>query len=280
MFCEMDPLITDSVHQTGPGRWSLGSAIICEQGFKPHERALVTWEDENNGHYYSLRKATEADSPLRPHGDVPGTSLPEDHLLHRAGTSSAVWTLGGIVCKVKSWIPGMQLEHETIAFVNKHFSRVPTARVLFAWIDEPLNRTFTILETVRGNRLDRVWPSLSNAQRLSIAAQVAAFCATMSTQTSTKFQTASGCGPTELFLIPKATEDYPSWKPLIWDVQDREYAAEYFLPMKMGPSFVFYHSDLGPTNIIIGRDGEVQAVIDWESAAFSPNILRCSKAPY
>ncbi|KAK8160492.1 hypothetical protein BKA80DRAFT_101722 [Phyllosticta citrichinensis] len=103
----------------------------------------------------------------------------------------------------------MQLEHETIAFVNKHFPSVPTAKVLFAWIDELLKRMFTILETVKGNRLDRAWPSLSDTQRQSIAAQVAVFCATMSTQTSTKFQTASGCGPTELFLIPKATEDYP-----------------------------------------------------------------------
>ncbi|KAK8160491.1 hypothetical protein BKA80DRAFT_275183 [Phyllosticta citrichinensis] len=42
--------------------------------------------------------------------------------------------------------------------------------------------------------------------------------------------------------------------------------------MKMGPSSVFYHSDLGPTNIIIGCYGEVQAAIDWESAAFYPTF--------
>ncbi|KAK7606384.1 kinase-like domain-containing protein [Phyllosticta paracitricarpa] len=271
MFCEMDRPISDSVRQIGLDRWLLGSAMVCEQGLTPHERALVSWHDEN-GNCYSVCHATEADGRLRTRGKIPGDALPEDLLLHQAGTASAVWKLGGTVCKVKSWIPGLQLEHETITFINEHFPSIPTAKVLFAWIDEPLNRTFTILETVKGNRLDRAWPSLSDGQRQSIAAQIAAFCATLATQTSTKYETLSRYGSAELFLIPREPKDHPSWKPVIWDPQGLDKATEYFFPLKVAHSFVLYHADLGPTNIFINRDGEVQAVIDWESAAFYPKF--------
>lgn len=37
-------------------------------------------------------------------------------------------------------------------------------------------------------------------------------------------------------------------------------------------SFSFYHADLGPTNIIVSKDGSVAGVLDWESAAYYPKF--------
>lgn len=44
-------------------------------------------------------------------------------------------------------------------------------------------------------------------------------------------------------------------------------------------TFHFYHADLGPTNILVSKHGEVTGVLDWESAGFYPEYWICLK-PY
>jgi hypothetical protein len=44
-------------------------------------------------------------------------------------------------------------------------------------------------------------------------------------------------------------------------------------PPAIGDKFYFYHTDLGPTNILISDDGStVTAILDWESAGFYPKF--------
>jgi hypothetical protein len=42
--------------------------------------------------------------------------------------------------------------------------------------------------------------------------------------------------------------------------------------------FLFYHPDLGPTNVMVSEDGDsVAAIIDWEAAAYFPSFWVATK---
>jgi hypothetical protein len=42
--------------------------------------------------------------------------------------------------------------------------------------------------------------------------------------------------------------------------------------LQLGQPYYYYHADLGPTNIMVSCDGNVNGVIDWESAGFYPHF--------
>lgn len=200
-------------------------------------------------------------------------------MIHTAGTSTAVWALGDhFICKSKSWVPGMQSEAETIAFAQQHLPAVTIPEVLAAWVDESWNRFFIIQRRVAGTTLDEAWPTLSTEQRRAIAAGVARHCALLAQHTSQTFTTVSGDAIVEDFIGSRPFESpEPSWKPHIlprWSLPEFQAFTAKFFPN--GPAdqpsideFVFYHADLGPTNVMV-RDEQLHGLIDWESAAYYP----------
>lgn len=57
-------------------------------------------------------------------------------LVHEAGTSAAVWCIGtNTFCKVKSWCEGMELESETIQFVQNNAFGITISEVIHTWVD-------------------------------------------------------------------------------------------------------------------------------------------------
>lgn len=54
-------------------------------------------------------------------------------------------------------------------------------------------------------------------------------------------------------------------------------------PPQFDEPFVFYHPDLGPTNILVSDDGDsLAAIIDWEAAAYFPRFwvaTKCQQGP-
>jgi hypothetical protein len=45
--------------------------------------------------------------------------------IYNSGTSGAVWNIGGVLCKVKSWQEGTEQEKDTLDSVRKRFSGIP-----------------------------------------------------------------------------------------------------------------------------------------------------------
>lgn len=43
-------------------------------------------------------------------------------------------------------------------------------------------------------------------------------------------------------------------------------------PPPIGDRFHFYHSDLGPINILLSESGTVKAILDWESVGYYPKF--------
>ncbi|KAL5398398.1 hypothetical protein PMIN03_012786 [Paraphaeosphaeria minitans] len=266
MFCPMDPPIEDSIVLAKPNCWLLGSCYACELVDNVPNDAMASWEA--GGDTYCIRKAStdNRDSVL-------GNS--ESNRVHHAGTSAAVWNIGGTFVKVKAWRDGMQLEVDTIQFVNR-ISSIPVPEIVFSWVDVEWNRSFLILKAIEGRTLGQAWVSLSVDQRLRNAGTVAQFCKTLALSTSRMLMTANGNGVLEPYLTAFPPDSEPSWKPQTLGPytsdQLRSYLSESSVFDEHISSFKFYHADLGPSNIIVDEDGSIIGIIDWESAAFYPTF--------
>ena len=204
---------------------------------------------------------------LRQHGSC------QDGLIHQAGTSAAVWNIGGVFIKVKAWRSEMQLEGDTIRFVNDLVPSLPTPTVLYSWVDAQWSRSFLILGPVIGRTLHQAWDTLSSCSRTELANTVARFCKALAISTSARLETVGGKGIVEPFLTAPPAIFEPSWKPQFLGPYSLEqlqpYLAETLATAAIAP-FALYHADLGPRNILVNDDGNLIAIIDWESAAFYP----------
>lgn len=263
----MDPPIENSVVRTGKNRWLLGSLYICELVPNVPNDAVVSWEADGNT--YCIRRCSSNEQDRTVFCDS------ESNRVHHAGTSAAVWHIGGTFVKVKAWRKGMQLESSTIQFVNRE-SSVPTPEIVFSWVDPSWNRSMLVMKAIKGQTLAQAWGSLSTIQRRQIADTVAQFCTALASSTSNILMTVNGNGLLEPFLTPPPPASEPSWKPQILGPFSHDQLRTYLSgsPGFEGyiDSFKFYHADLGPSNIIVTEDGTIAGIIDWESAAFYPTF--------
>lgn len=143
------------------------------------------------------------------------------------------------------------------------------------------SRSFTIIRRVAGKTLDERWPSLTPSQRSGIAETMAKYCLELSNITSYKFESATKRGVVDQFLNDGTPIAHPTWQPrLIGPMSHGHFTkllnvrtseSPYRIP-SFGKTFHFYHSDLGPTNIMISEAGKVSGIIDWEAASFYPRF--------
>lgn len=254
----------------------MGSTFICEKAIgEVPESAVTTWKDSNDTYY--LRRAVDE--------FLPENNVFED-VIYKAGTGSAVWAIGrNVICKVKTWCHGIEMESSTLAFLSVNFPHIPVPDVVFSWIDTNMNRTFLLLKRIEGHTLQSAWPSLSSEDKHRIASTVAQYCNDLATSQSSSFQSATGLGVLEPFLNVHAEASHPSWKPRLLGPFPSLTFVKYLQRISKRPTpifegtFHFYHADLGPTNILVSQDGEVKGILDWESAAFYPDFW-VSLKPY
>ncbi|KUJ10101.1 uncharacterized protein LY89DRAFT_269934 [Mollisia scopiformis] len=207
MFCEMEPPARESVKRMNPSLWTLGTTVICVKistGDAQPLNSLASWVDGDSTFHLQPRDETYLTNSTE--GDAAIDRLQE------CGTGGSVWKLGSeAICKVKSWYEGRQLEATTIDFVRKTCPEVPMAEVIYSWIDRPINRTFLIMKRVQARTLNTAWPHLSAAQHMNIAKEVAHHCSSLARITSSRYESISGCGVYEYWLMGKLPASNPSW---------------------------------------------------------------------
>ncbi|THW56974.1 hypothetical protein D6D20_08322 [Aureobasidium pullulans] len=281
MYHEMIPPCRESITESGPVVLALGTMVNCIRAplsTPPAPNTLLSWNDTDFV-FHLLPRGVSTEGLVN-------TSLrlqdsdPMHKLIYDAGSCSGVYFLGNeIVCKVKGWKEGMQLESETIAFVREHFPTIPVPEILYSWIDKSINRSFDIMKRVHARTLDKAWADLTPQQRLNIAEQVAGYITLLATKTAKRFETISGCGVGTPALIAGWPFESPihTWfrrtLPPYSVAEYRDYAKRISTapPPEFDDEFVFYHDDQGPTNVLVSDDGNsVAAIIDWENAAFYP----------
>ncbi|THY75443.1 hypothetical protein D6C95_10032 [Aureobasidium pullulans] len=271
----------ESITESGPNILALGTSVNCVRtplASPPPPNTLLSWHDED--FIFHLLPRGRSTANLINSSPQLQDSLPMHELIYDAGSCSGVYLLGNeIVCKVRGWKEGMQLESETIAFVREHLSTIPVPQILYTWIDKSINRSFDIMKRVHARTLDKAWADLTPQQRLNIAEQVAEYLALLATKTAKRFETISGCGVGTPALIAGWPFESPihTWfrrtLPPYSAAEYRDYARRISTapPPEFDDDFVSYHDDQGPTNILVSDDGNsVAAIIDWENAAFYP----------
>jgi hypothetical protein len=275
----MSPLCTESFKVSSSGTLDMGTAVTCvrtKADATPPKDCLAYWLDGD----YTLHL-------LPQHNSTIGTSEhlqdnPEHKLIYQAGSGSAVWTLGNqAICKVHAWKENIQLEAETLAFIREHFPAIPIPEVLFSWIDKPMNRSFLIMKRIHARTLEVAWPLLSPQQRVGIAKEVASYTTLVATKTSGYFQTVSGCGVAKPWLMQGHDFDgpIPSWFPRTIgpftapELRKHWTKISSIPPPSFEDTFVLYHDDQCPTNVLVSDNGDrVEAIIDWANVAYVPRF--------
>ena len=271
----MEPPARESVKRINPQLWTLGSNLICTK-FGAHDvhphNSIVSWQD-GNGIFHLLPRDDSLLMNLN-EGDSATDRIQE------CGTGGGVWGIGNeVICKVKGWSEERQLEASTLNFVRDNFTSIPLPEVLYSWIDRAINRTFLIMRRVHARTLNAAWPSLSTSQRQSIANKMADYCVTLAGKTSSQYESVSGYGVFEYWLMGCPPASNLTWLPMTLGPLSGPELHEYMSNISNEPipdfdnTFLFYHCDLGPTNILISDDGDsVVAIIDWEAAAYFPSF--------
>ncbi|CZR62570.1 uncharacterized protein PAC_12467 [Phialocephala subalpina] len=259
----MSPPIGTSVRSLNsePECWMLGSSKVCERvtvSYPPNvpipSGTIISWKDGE--HTFYLREREDADDLLEDGS--------QEGLIHAAGTSAAIWSLGAdTICKVKAWSDGLESESDTIEFIDHDWSR-----------------SFLMMKRVPGQTLRDAWPYLSLPQKSQIASQVARYCFKLAVITSTKFESATHRGVLEPFFMT-TDPSHPSWKPKplgplsLTDLN--LHLSKSFIGFEVGSTLHFYHADFGPGSIMVSKEGNVEVILDWESAGFYPKSWIASK---
>lgn len=276
----MEPPARESVKRINPHLWILGSSVICSKttaGEAQPLNTIASWQDGDSTFHLLPRDQTLLMTPDQ--GDSAIDRIQE------CGTGGSVWGIGNnVICKVKGWAEGRQLEATTISFVREVCPDVPVPEVLHSWIDRPFKRSFLIMKRVHAQTLEMIWPHLSADQRSNIADEIARHCSALAAKTSSRYETVSGCGVLEYWLMGPPPASNPTWLPMTLSPLTFEGMKKYMTEISTEPppefdgSFSFYHPDLGPTNIMVSDDGtRVAAIIDWEAAAYFPRFWVATK---
>lgn len=249
----MDTAVNQSLKQVDSNTWLIGNLVLHRSS---SNSGIASWYDDNSS--YELTDVSDSlpsASPLPPDN-------PHVKLVYDAGGSSAVWSIGNnAFCKVKTIIYNTTSEAATLEFLHSQRCTFAIPKVLH--YVEHNGRSYLFLERVPGWTLADAWPSLDESWRQHYVNAVVNICKNLADWEGHVFGGVDGKNIPEQYLVKNK------------DVKD--YGAENLQKgcqaMSMScSSFVFYHSDLGPGNIIVETDPKqgTVGIIDWEAAGYFP----------
>lgn len=243
--------INKSIKQIDTDSWLVGHMLLRRY---PYQSDIALWNDDQDGSSYSL---TEAPVPYHSTSKI---DSPYFKLVHEAGDASAVWSIGNVaLCKVRYIEDGVTPESVTLDFVQKQNPSFEIPKVFSHVFDDDIS--FLFLQRVPGRTLDVAWPSLTEDWKRHYVQAIVKVCKEMSEWKANKIGGVDSQNIPEYFLVtPGVSDDFSSigtsCKAIGMDCS----------------TSVFYHADLGPTNIVVEEEpslGKV-GVIDFEISGYFP----------
>lgn len=213
-----------------------------------------TWRDAAGDAY----QITDAPNPLPDSQALDD----DDHIkiVYDAGDVSAVFAIGNLtLCKVRVVeVPQVTREHVTLSWMQqKEWSFSIPSVLHYTEFD---GRYYMFLSRVPGETLDNLWPSMEEATRQHCIERIANICAEMALPSSRSTLTGvDGNFLPEFYLCGRDLDCSP-------DVLKR---SSEILGMDC-TKLVFYHCDLGPTNVLYDAENDKFGIIDWEIAGYVP----------
>lgn len=260
--------INRSIKQVNDHTWLMGNFAL-RRFTTDYDAAAVTWIDSVDKSAWFLRE--------NPNDSLPVASVPSSSsfssssntrvdsayikLIHEAGDFSAVWAIGNdVICKTRFREANVTAESVTLEYVSKNrkpsssFDVPEVLRQVF--VDD---RYFLLVRRLPGRTLDTAWPSLDERWKSHYVSSIVNACIEMATWRGLEV------GGIDGQLIPEYFLASPNGDFSLVRGRCEALSTDYLNP-------VFYHADLGPTNIIVEDEpisGKV-GIIDFECAGFFP----------
>lgn len=216
-----------------------------------------SWEDGQGGGFFHLSEAPKpvpSSKPLHP-------ASARVQKVHEGGAFSVVWQVGAAAfLKMKRAIsPHATREHTTLAYLHRR-KPLPGFDIPTAHFHAELgDQYWVVVSRVPGQTLAVLWPAMDETARQGCVGRVAAICQSLTAWGGDRISGVDGRQLSDFYMAKSETNDC-STQDLLRNCQE--------LGMDCS-SFVFYHCDLGPENVLVGPQGSV-SIIDWGTAGFVP----------
>lgn len=199
------------------------------------------------------------DAPVPLPESRPLSDSSDIRLTHEAGGVSAVFSVGTAFCKVRILdVPDVTREHVTLEWLQQRTWSFTTPRVLYH--AEHDDRYYIFVSRISGETIDSIWASLEESMRQELAERLADICRELAVPADRN----SICGVdgnalSERYLCGRVVDCSP--------LNLRKSCLELGMDCS---TLVFYHCDLGPSNILVDKANGSIGIIDWETAGFVP----------
>lgn len=255
------PHLNDSIREVDPGSWLISNTVLLTRLSSPPDKIttdLACWSDSNGGHFV-LCPAPEPLPDSKPLAEDSSSVL----RVHAVDNQAAIWRAGEAFIKAHCMdYPNVTREHVTLQFLKDQQPRgFEFPNVLHHF--ETGSRYFLVVSRVPGQLLDEAWPNLDETLREYYIGKVADICNRLAAWKGDIIGGVDGHELLERYLVEGNGKmaDALSSQPLLKNCTQ----------MSMDVStLVFYHCDLGPTNLLVDASTGSLGIIDWELAGYVP----------
>ncbi|POR37709.1 Uncharacterized protein TPAR_02087 [Tolypocladium paradoxum] len=246
--------INESIREIDGDCWLIGDKLLLSRQCSPSSDH-PSWSD-GNGLFYVLSEATDPPPESRPLSETS-----ELQKVYDIQTFSSVWRVGEAFIKVKKpLIPDATREHVTLDYVH---SKGPVGfGIPDVYYHAEFNgRYYIVLSRLPGQTLSEAWPNMDEPTKQDHVRRIANVCEELAAWKGDSISGVDGHQVSDLFFTK-----------LGWEKNcDPQHLVNNCKEMGMDcSSFVFYHCDLGPGNIIVNPTEGPIGIIDWEIAGFVP----------
>ncbi|KAF5021480.1 hypothetical protein F66182_6480 [Fusarium sp. NRRL 66182] len=237
--------VRESIREIDDNSWLIGNKILLSRA----SLSECTWGDRNGGGY------SISDAPLPLPESRPLSDTSDIKLVYDAGGVSAVFSIGDAFCKVKILdVPDATREHVTLAWLHQRTWSFAIPDVLYH--AEYDGRYYIILSRIPGETIDSLWAALDESMRQYYAERIVDICKELAVPADgSNISGVDGGALPERYLCGRKVDCSP------------QNLRKTCLGLGMDCSnLVFYHCDLGPSNVLVDPANGSIGIIDWETA--------------
>lgn len=248
--------VRESLREVDNNTWLFGDRILLSRGPSPTTTG-TSWSD-GHGSFYTLSEAPSPPPPSR-------LQLTNDHIeqVYDAGDASAVWDLGDAFCKAKKCLePESTREHTTLAYLHSKPSL--SFNIPHVYYHAEYDGVYYIISSkVAGETLGQAWLGMDSDTKHHYVCRVANICRELAAWQNDSLSGVDGGHLPDRFLAPLSRVRQADLRPATLAANCEAVGMDC-------TTFLFYHCDLGPGNVLVDAASGAVGVIDWETAGFVP----------
>ncbi|KAJ5623595.1 hypothetical protein N7490_012200 [Penicillium lividum] len=256
------PHLNESIREIDQRSWLISNTFLLTRSSLQPPANIPTgqacWSDSNEGHF-ALSTAPKPLPDSKP--------LTEDSSsiwrVHAVDNQAAVWRAGEAFIKAHHMeYPDVTREHVTLQFIKEQQPQGFEFPSVFHHFEID-SRYFLIISRVPGQLLHEAWPSMDQNRRQYYIDKVADVCEYLAAWKGYTISGVDGQQLLERYLLKGNSKMADALAP--------QQLLKNCTEMSMDVSkLVFYHCDLGPTNLLVDVSTGSLGIIDWELAGYVP----------